>query len=271
MLLDRPKKDYSKFLLWLVPGVVLVAFISLGIFIHGNIMNGSDQEKRLYTTALQTKNDDEFNYSVDTKQGNVLAYGTFTTLSGVKFDEMDKTFMAVVRYKERYTRHTREECTTDSNGNESCYTKVYYEWNIIGSDKKEAPKVKFAGREYDTALFYFSLEGIEASEFVKEADRYYYPGGKPGFWGANEGDIRYWYQIVPEEVRGSILVNTSDGGLKSPTGGKIGVSDLPVKERVERVKKNATTKSVVFIVAWSILTLGASAGAGYFALQKMWY
>ena len=261
---------------------VFVAFTSLGIFLHGKILHGLQDRQRLYQTAIKTENGDEFNYSIDTKQGNIMTYGTFHFVDFVKFPEMTKKFSQVTRTEEKYTRHEEEVCedTYDSEGNvtgESCHTEVSYSWDYNGSDSLEAKKVKFFGREYSTSMF--ALGGgstIDASEIVKGAEgRYWYPEGDKGesffgFGGADVGDIRYHYDVRGATVTGSIFVNTYNG-LKAAEGDVIRLEKASIDDRVKQVATEANWASGGFIFLWIILTLGTTAGVTYWWVENLYY
>lgn len=263
-------------LCWLISAAVFVAFISLGIWIHGHIMNGLHDKQRLYQTAIKTENGEEFNYSIDTRQGNIMTYGTFTFVDYVKFPEMKKQFSQVTRTEEEYTRHEEEVCEDvyDSEGEvvgEDCHTEVSYSWDYNGSNSLEGQKVKLFSREYSTSQFAFgSSRGIDASEIVDGADgHYWYPKGKGSCifsWGecADEGDIRYRYSVRDGSIAGSIFVNTSQGYIKPAEGnGAIRVQGDSIESRVKSVETEAAWATGGFIAVWVILTLAATAGVTY--------
>ena len=122
--------DYKRILL-VVLGVALL--ICAGIGIRGAIDSSGAEKARLYNTALQATKQDRFNYAVDSHQGRVIGSGTFTATKPVKFPEMSKTFAYIDKTREEYTMHTREVCSTDSDGNEHCHTETYYSWEYAVS------------------------------------------------------------------------------------------------------------------------------------------
>ncbi len=249
-------RNKALILLWLIPAICLTIFISLGIWITEKVVNGAEQELRLYTTALQTKNDTEFNYAIDTRQGNILTWATFESVDSVKFDEMNKSFMSVSKTKEVYTQHEREVCSTDSDGNEHCHTEIYYSWDWHGTETRSVNKVILANRTYDKKLFSFQDAFIPASDIIQdETDRYYYPKKRLLGWFASVGDIRYYYVATELKVVGSIFVNTSGGTLVSATGGAINVSSVGISERIKNIETSIALKKWLFIIFWTLLTL----------------
>lgn len=289
-------------LLWLVSAAVMVAFISLGIFLHGKILNDTHDKQRLYQTAIKTKNGEEFNYSIDTRQGNILTYGTFHFVDFVKFPEMTKEFSQVIKTEEEYNRHEREVCethyetetqyetVTDDEGNttteavevevpvEECHTEEYYEWDYNGSETLEGQKVKLYEREYPSSMFaYGSSRGINASEIVNGATgQYWYKNGDKGegffgIGGASVGDLRYRYDVRDASVSGSIFVNTSQGFMKAVEGNIIRVHRESIEERVEKINTEAAWASGGFIALWVILTIGATIGVTALWHEKVNY
>ena len=83
-------RDNYKKLKFLIPIAVAVLFILLGLWIHGKILDGSDKGARLYTTALKPSDGEQFNYSIDTRQGAILMWGEFKATAPVQFEEMNR-------------------------------------------------------------------------------------------------------------------------------------------------------------------------------------
>lgn len=242
------------------------------MWINSIILENSYKTLRTYRTAIKVDKADKFNYSIDTRQGNVLAWANFKAVGGVKFPEMNKSFLAVEKHRERYTRHEDRVCTTDSEGNESCHTEISYDWDHYGEEKLESPQVDIYGRNYPTSNFGFTLRSTKAYDVVPGADDYWYVDGKPSwFWGASEGDTRYYYKVVDLNVSGSILVNTRNGTLENLGGGKIGVSDQSIEQRIEEQKNKASLAKWAFIIVWTILTLGISGGIAYAIYENYFY
>lgn len=248
--------------LWLVSMAVAVISICLGVWIYNKVLDGSDNKLRLYQTSIKVTDADQFNYTVTTKQGNVMAYGQFKGVDLVKFPEMNKSFTYVRKVREEYTRH--ESCSTDSDGNRSCTT--YYSWDYSGDDEKVASQVEFMKKKYNTSLFDFhDRDRPDASTIIKgETKEYYYPERGNWFGWESEGDTRYYYEVMNPTFMGSILVNTYDGTLKNAEGnGKITVYNQTVDQRLDGAKGEAVFVKWLFIITWTLLTIGLVAGSVY--------
>lgn len=251
-------------LLWLVSATVFVALASIGIWLHNVILNSHYEKQRLYTTAIKTENKDEFNYSIDTKQGNVLAYGNFEFQDLVKFREMNKKFAYVKKVKQVYTRHS----TTSCNSNGSCSTSTYYSWDWHGQEIKESKTVKFMDREYPKSLFnhHFSqYRHIDASEIIKgETERCWYPNRIIDWMGFEvKGNTRYCYTVIDSVLTGSILVNTYNGTLEPAEGNNITIYNQTIDERVIGAQNTSIILKWLFIIVWTILTIVATIGFTY--------
>lgn len=291
----------KEILYWLITAATFVAMIGLGVWINNKVSEGTYEKQRLYQTAIKTTDKGEFNYSIDSRQGNVLTYGTFTFLDLYKFPEMNKEFAYVQKTKEEYNRHEREVCETyyrtetetrteyDTDGEpyeveyevevpyEECHTEEYYEWDYQGSEQQESKRVKFMEREYNTSTFHFGFtRSIDASEIIQGAnDRYWYPEGKKesnffGFGGHSVGDIRYHYDIRDTQVSGSIFVNTYNGTLEPAESGGLNVSSSSIEQRVTDASTQATVAAWTFGIFWTLLTIGATIGVTYLWWQAVY-
>lgn len=248
-------RDNYKKLKFLIPIAVAVLFILLGLWIHGKILDGSDKGARLYTTALKPSDGEQFNYSIDTRQGAILMWGEFKATTPVQFEEMNRGFIAVVREKQEYSARVE----TYPCGDSTC-TRTVYEWQSWwNAEKRETPEITLFERNYPAQSFMFSLRDIKAKDIITGIDTdEWYPNGKPGFWGADLGTIRYVYRVVDPSVYGTIMVDSSEGTLKSYSGDKkITVDNMSVDEKVKRELAGANVGKWFFIVIWAILTIAA--------------
>ena len=248
--------------------VVLIAIVMLplGYAIKGAIDSGGEANARLYNTAIQATEQDRFNYAVDSHQGRVITNGTFTANEPVKFEEMNKKFAHVEKGREEYTRHEREVCTEDSEGNESCHTEVYYTWDYAGGDDVTSPTLTLYGRKYPTSLF--NIDGyersVDCSEFMPQVDNGWFGSKKGcnGHYNYIDGDTRYWYRIVDTSFAAGFIADASDGNLKGMSGGQIGLHNKSVEQMIEDAN-NYHLGGNIFIWFWWLLVLGIMGGAAY--------
>lgn len=220
-------------------GLILVV---LGAFGIKHYADGEGYKNQVnYTTAVQATDADHFNYIVDSQQGRVLATGNFTIdkKDAVKFDEMNKSYGYVRRVKEHYTMHTREVCSTDSEGHQYCRIEVYYTWDYAGEDSKESPIVTLFDRQYPTTLFGVGvfISDTDCSDFMSA-------GSGTGWFQTKHGcisgdnylddDDRYTYWTMPLNFSGTFLA-TTHGGLKPFNESSISLQQKSISQTLHDV------------------------------------
>lgn len=234
-------------------------------------MNGAEQKARMYQTALQTANDRELNYSIDTKQNYVLAPITVRAVDTVKFPEMNKEFPAVSKTEETYTQHSRQECTYDEDGNvEECHTEYYYTWDQTGSWDLSGNTVIMADRKYPMSLFALSMSSVDAKDIIDGEKGHYVMVEATGLFGfdvdifeeADVGDKRTSYDVMNLPQSGTAFLRLSEG-VQAGSGGKIDLDTRDAKTIVSEARESAHIQSAVFTVFWTILVLAELIGLGY--------
>lgn len=269
-------------------GVPLLLVMGFGI--KDKINEGGERNARLYNTAIQATETGRFNYAIDSRQGKLLGYGTFTATQEVKFPEMSKGFAYVEKTKEEYVQKQREVCethyrtetrtrtVTDADGNTStetyteevpyevCHTETYYEWDYAGSDELSTPAFKLHGREYPAAAF--ALGGYKHSTdpckftpantagWLQEKngcdDGYYY----------TDNDTRYDYRVLDMTFKAGFIADVTDGTLKPLSGSQLALRDATPEQMVKEANDYGTA-GTVFIVMWFIVVLGSFGALGY--------
>jgi hypothetical protein len=282
----------KKLLLSLAVVAGAVFLISIGVWLENKIVDGAEQNARMYQTATQTKNDKEFNYSIDTKQGNMFGNVTVRPVDLVKFPEMSKEFPRVHKEMERYTQHEREVCETkyrtvtkfrttyDEEGNpttetyeeeipyEECHTETYYTWDTVDEWDVEAKEVDMAGRKYPLNLFSFGNRDIDAREIIPGATGKYVMVEADHFididWldSGKEGDVRYSYEVLDLPQTGTVFLNSSEA-LRPVHGSKISLSSTSAEQQVTDARNAANTQKTIFRVFWVFLVLAELFGLGY--------
>lgn len=284
----------TKKLLYLAVVAGAVVLISLGVWIEGKITNNAEQNARMYQTALQVADDKQLNYSIDTKQGNVLAVVTVNSADLVKFPEMNKSFSRVTKTEERYTEKEREVCEThyrtetetrteyDEEGipyeveytvevpYEECHDETYYEWDFVQSWEESAKEVDMAGRKYPIDLFALGMDSIEAKDIIDgQTGRYVTVEAQhmldidlDFFSDADVGDIRYSYDVLNLPKSGTVFLNLSET-LRPVSGNKVNLQPISPAELVKNAQNAAQLQSTIFTIFWSILVLAELIGLSY--------
>jgi len=245
----------------LVSIIIFFLLIGLGLIIHNFIIEKNILSIEKYNKALKIDNNAElFNYSIDTEVGNILAYGTFTAVDKISIKELENEYMYIEKVKQRYTRHSRQVCSTDSNGKQHCRTEYYYSWDDISSEDYISQKISFLGKEFDYATFSgystyrLSLENNIIDEYKKHTYNDYLYEEKPSFWGASEGDIRYYYIVGNINFNGTIFAKCENKNIIAEKGNKIKIYSSNLSETMENKKSEGTMISVLYWIFWLILT-----------------
>lgn len=247
-----------------VLGLVILTLFSFGV--KGHIDSNGYKNQVNYTTAVQAKDKEHFNYAVDSEQGRVLASGNFTTKDAkpAKFDEMNKGYTYVNRVKEHYTMHTRTVCTSTGK-TQSCHTEVYYTWDEVSSEESRASHIKFMEREYPTTLFSlgkynkqtncaeFSSKGTGTGFFQTKR------GCIDGEWYIDDND-RYVYYTVPTTFNASFLATTY-GGLKPFNENAITLENKSIETILKDVGKYQLIGFWVLMTIMFFLIIGACVAA----------
>jgi hypothetical protein len=206
---------------------------------------------KLYNTAIHAQTSDSFNYAVDSQQGNILTYGTFTTVDPVTHQDLHNEYFSVNKIEEEYTQHIEYyECGTEESP-QTC-TRTYYTWDYNGSNKTTASKLSFHNREYSASLFSIPYSRTLNCDSIKlECKRgYVYENND---WFANEGDIRWYYRVTDTNFSGSIFIDTKYGNFKPVEGNLIAISPKTVEQQIKNA--NSTTDITIFIIVLFIINL----------------
>lgn len=245
----------------LVSIIIFFLLIGLGLIIHNFIIEKNILSIEKFNKALKIDNNAElFNYSIDTEVGNILAYGTFTAIDKVSIKELKNEYMYIEKVKQRYTRHSRQVCSTDSKGNTKCRTEYYYSWDDISSEDYTSKKIMFLGRKFNYSTFYgystyrLSLSNNVVDEYKNNVNGNYLYEEKPSFWGSSEGDIRYYYVVGNISFNGTIFAKCGNKNIIAEKGNKIEIHSSNLSETIENKKNKGTIISVLYWIFWLILT-----------------
>lgn len=259
--------DYKRILLVVLTAILL---FPVGFAAREAINDNGEKNARMFNTAIQATEQERFNYAIDSHQGKLLGNGQFTPTKLVKFPEMSKQFAAVDKTKEEYTMHTREVCTSDSDGNESCHTETYYTWDDAGTDRLESPEYKLHDRNYPASLFNTGVfkTRADACDFTKKGENMGWldwgekSGCNDGYYYTDD-DTRYEYHtIAPDGFSASFIADVSTGALKPVNGSFISLESKSVEQMVKDANDYKLPGNL-FIIFWWILILGGAGALAY--------
>lgn len=183
---------------------ILFLILSLGMTISNKIKDGFDNKEARQVVALRIDNNaDMFNHALDTRIGDIVAYGQLSTKDPVSLAEIDGQFLYLEKVEEHYVQKTKVvtySCNCNDNGCSTCTrVETYWEWDKVDSWKYRATTVSFLNREFSINKF----NGYYDSHFttIKKSSR-----------------VRFKYYTTPKEFFMTIKANTADGYLRSWDG-----------------------------------------------------
>lgn len=128
---------------------LICVMLIVGIVLSDKINDSLMEQYQKYNTALQINDDPElFRYGMRTNVGNAFVHGDLAAVDPVSYPEVDGLYGSMTKVTERYTRHTRTVTTRDSNGHTHTRTEVYWTWDTIGREYRNATTISYLGVEF---------------------------------------------------------------------------------------------------------------------------
>lgn len=214
----------------LISVIILLLMVAIGFFISNNIQEHYADKNQKYFKSLKVKDEDVFNYAINTSVGNIMAYGTFKANTPVTYDDVKGKYFYISKTTEKYTEHTRR--VSYKCGDKTCYkTETYWTWDFMSFDSKHTDTFTFLNKNFDYKLLNFSGEKhIKTDTF---------------------GHIRYIYHGIPIEFKGTWFSKTTDSKMSN--------NELFLNKNIEKVleskESQAEDLSNVFWVIWVLLTI----------------
>lgn len=241
----------------LVSVIIVLVIIALGVLIVSSVKNGIEERNELYYKAVKIDNDAEmFKYAQKTDAGNALVYGVVKAVDTVSMPEIKGEFLYIERLKEEYTMHTRTVTSTDSEGNTTTTTEIYYTWDYAGSTSVKSASVEIFDNIYSTSKFNFDsfLRTLEVRNsifnkvqgFNKVMNGYIY----------KDSDTRYYYKYVPVEFNANFLVSFKNYNINPVIGSKISFEVGTIEQRIESLEKSVSTAGIVIWVVIIAIAIG---------------
>lgn len=255
---------------------VIIAFVllGLGLIINNLIIENILLYEEKINKSLKIDNDEEkFKYAMLTNVGNVLVYGEFKAIDTVSLPELKNDYMSIYKITEKYTRHSRQVCTTH-NEKTTCHTEYYYDWDVISRDSYNSKIVSFLNSkfEYDKFENYqeyrLSLEGNISSNYNEYIYYDYLYEKKKNFWNDEVGDKRYYYYVSSKQFNGTIFVKANNNNINGIDSNKIKIYNSNLKTTIEEIKVQSKIVRIIFWVIWIILI--GLAIYGFMYLENDW-
>lgn len=230
-------------------GVILAIMAILGILLYAPIHEAELDRKSVYNKAVKIEDTELFSYGMRTNIGNAFVFGELIALDPVTFDDVDGKYLYISREEERYTRHVRTVTKTKKvNGKTVTYkeNKVYYSWDSVDFQEKQATKFTFLNIEFSAEKFNFPN-----ATYLK-TDKVSY-------------DTRYVYYVIPHAINGSVFTELRDNTITNGTGFH---QEMTNNELYDSMVQNYDAGSAIFVILWVILTIGVI--AIFFYAENKW-
>ena len=223
---------------------LICIMLVIGIVLSDKINDGLMEQYQKYNTALQINDDTElFRYGMRTNIGNAFVHGDLAAVDPVSYPEVDGLYGSMTKVTERYTRHTRTVTTRDSNGHTHTKTEVYWTWDAIDREYRNATTISYLGVEFPYGTIEYFPENyittIKISSHLR--DKYY------------GSDISY---------TGTLFANLSDNTISQTSF----YNDMTIDKTIEYLETKI--QLVIFWIFWIIL-IGV-ATYGFYYLDNRW-
>lgn len=223
---------------------IVCIMLVIGLVLSDKVNDSMMEQHQKYNTALQINDDTElFQYGMRTNIGNAFVHGTLKVVDPVSYPEVDGLYGSMTKVTERYTMHTRTVTTRDSNGNTHTHTEVYWTWDTVHREHRNASTISFLEVEFP----YGTVDGF-SENYIKTIrlshdlrDKYY------------GSDIAY---------TGTIFTTLSDNTI-TPTNL---YQDMSIDETIKHLESK--TELVLFWFFWILLTIGVV--YGFYYLDNKW-
>lgn len=223
---------------------LICIMLVIGIVLSDKINDSLMEQYQKYNTALQINDDPElFRYGMRTNVGNAFVHGDLAAVDPVSYPEVDGLYGSMTKVTERYTMHTRTVTTRDSNGHTHTRTEVYWTWDTIGKEYRNATTISYLGVEFPYGTIDYFPENYITTIKISSSLRDKYYGS----------DISY---------TGTLLANLSDNTISQTSF----YNNMEINETIKYLETKI--QLVIFWVFWIIL-IGA-ATYGFYYLDNKW-
>lgn len=209
---------------------IIAVMLIIGFTISGKITDAQNDRNSEYQKAIHITDSELFQYGMETNVGNAFVYGEIEPVDTVTFEEIGGEYLYVEKVEERYTKHTKTEHYTDSNGNRKTRKKTYWTWDKVGREEKRCKKILFCNIIFDSSKI--RLPNTEYIDMIKESSR-----------------IRYKYYGVSTKHTGTIYTRLADNTISdnSPF-----YENYTIEQALERCISGGG--NIIFWITWILFT-----------------
>lgn len=252
MLKQIRKKDIA-----IIIVLIAISLISV-VGCQSKIQESSEERKAKIRTAVKVTSDDLFDYSLETRQGNIVATGKVEAVDPVKFEEMNQEFLYVEKTKEHYVMKTRVVSYTDADGKTKTKTETYWEWDTVSTDHLKSSDVMVLSKKYPSDMFKLPYsKNIDAENILDKGDfRYGYIYLK--------SDVRVSYDVIPKSYETTFIAKAGDKGLESIDKNKIYLGNTNYQSFMDKELKDSWFDKFIFIII--LITIPIAVTVIYFKM-----
>jgi hypothetical protein len=195
---------------YLIGIAVFMVSVAIAFFGYPVVRDGLLYEYKSYQNAIKLTDATQFSYAKNTQVGNIMGYGELIADEEQTIPELLNKYGGITKVKEEYNQHQYTTCTTDSNGNETCTTHIYYSWDYDGSSTVISPTFTFLGVVFNinqldiTPNINLKLnKDTFSQDYIKNVkyERYLYKEDK--YW-ESVGDVRWYYEVFQIKTTGTL-------------------------------------------------------------------
>lgn len=230
--------------------IILFLMLSIGWLITNKIREFNRDKFIRIDTALKITDKDMYNHAVNTKVGDIIAYGKMTAKTPVKNEKINGEYLYLKIKEEHYVMKTRTvtySCNCNSKGQcKTCTkTETYWEWDTYNTEEFNSDRLLFFDNEYDYNLFYdYPINYITT---IKTSSH-----------------VRFKYYGAPKEFDTTFIANTSSGSIKSFDNKLIKLyPNMDIKKTIEANEINITIGVILFWLVWICVICGLLYGYVY--------
>lgn len=229
------KKEY------LIICILLILLLGVGGYTYDKVSSETHAKAQLYLTAIQAVTADQFNYAVDSKQGNVLTTGVFKAVEPITHDELKGGYYRVKKIYQEYRMHTYTYPCGTAESPQIC-TGTYWSWDRVNSDTETAKELSLHSRKYPSSLFsYEESRRVSCDVITVECRKKYV---------YTSSDKRHYYNVTDTTFTGTIAVNTLSALRPMEGSGKILIKSQSMQSLVDEHQSKKTL--ITFIVSYLI-------------------
>lgn len=205
---------------------IIVVMLILGMVISNNIDNYLLDKNEEYNQAIKIKNNDVFQYGMETNIGNAFVYGKLEPVDTVTYEEIGGKYYYIKKIRQEYRRHTRIV-----KSGKHYVTRVYYTWDTMWSTSKICKKIKFAGKTFkEDKISFIEKHYIKTIKTMPH--------------------IRYkYYGMKAKPIKGTVYTKLKNNTIKSCKFNKTKLQDA-----VEQYKCSGGIGKFIFWFFWFVLT-----------------